>query len=151
VIIDTSIFISDALSPGRTGAASQVLVALPTLATIVLCEDIRDELMEKLVEKFHWTERRVLESYGPVIDAAVWVTPVEEQPWHRKVVKGDPDDTMLPRTAEAVYVQKISLIDAGQDRFIVSANPKHLVPGAAYSGFLFVTAHDLLLRMPDWS
>jgi len=151
VIIDTSVFIQDALSRTRKGAASQVLIALPTLATIVLCKDIRDELVEKLVAKFHWTERNVVDTYGPVLDAAVWVTPVEEQPWHRKVVKDDPDDTMLPRTAEAVFVEKMSLISPDQDRYIVSENSKHLVPGAAYSGFLFVTAHDLLLRMPNWS
>lgn len=151
MIIDTSIFISDALSPERRGSASQVLVALPTLATIVLCDDIRDELVEKLVEKFHWTERTVLETFGPILDAAVWVTPVVEQAWHRTVVNDDPDDTVLPRTAEAVYLDKMSLIDADQDRFIVSANRKHLVPGAAYSGFLFVSAHDLLLRMSNWS
>ena len=150
VIIDTSVFIQDALSPTRKGAASQVLVNLPALATIVLCDEIRDELVEKLVERFHWTEEQVLDTYGPVLNAAAWVVPVEEQPWHRKVVNDDPDDTMLPRTAEAVYVELASLIAEGQERFIVSENTKHLIPGAAYSGFLFTNAHGLLLRMPNW-
>ena len=59
VIIDTSVFITDALSPRRAGSASQILAILPTLATIVLCAEIRDELVEKLVVKFGWTAEAI--------------------------------------------------------------------------------------------
>lgn len=78
VVIDTSVFISDALSRTQAGAASQVLAILPAVATIIMCEAIREE------------------------------------------------------------------------EFIVTGNPRHLKPGTNYAGFLFVTPHDLLVKMQDW-
>jgi predicted nucleic acid-binding protein len=150
VVIDTSVFISDALSRTQAGAASQVLAILPAVATIIMCEDIREELTEKLVERFGWTKRQVMDTYGPIFDAALWLVPVEEQPIHRKVVHGDPDDTMLPRAAEAVFTQATTLLERDQEKFIVTGNPRHLKPGTNYAGFLFVTPHGLLVKMQDW-
>lgn len=64
-----------------------------------------------------------------------------------KVVQGDPDDTMLPRTAEAIFTENPALTEVDQGRFIVSENRKHLVPGTSYASFLFVTSHGLLEKM----
>ena len=147
VVIDTSVFIQDAMSKTHKGAASQALALLPGVATVVLCDDIRGEIIDKCADHLGWTEKQVLARYGPLFDAAVWVTPVEEQPWHQKVVQNDPDDTMLPRTAEAVFTQRGDLVGADQDRFIVSENRKHLVPGSNYASFMFVTSHGLLERI----
>ena len=85
VVIDTSVFISDALSTTQKGAASQVLAILPAVATIIMCEDIREELTEKLVERLGWTRRQVAETYGPIFDVALWLVPVEEQPFAGRV------------------------------------------------------------------
>jgi len=72
VIVDTSIFLADALSPTRRGAASQVLAILPAVAHVVLCEEIRDELATKLEEHLGWSEADMLATYGPVLDSARW-------------------------------------------------------------------------------
>lgn len=147
VVIDTSVFMKDAMSKTGTAAASQVLAILPAIAHVVLCDEIRQEVIEKLTEYLGWTEKQVLARYGPVFDVAVWVTPVEEQAWHLKVVQEDPDDTMLPRAAEAVFTERPDLIDANQGRYVVSENTSDLVPGSNYASFLFVTAHGLLERI----
>ncbi len=135
------------MSKSRRGAASQVLAILPVIAHIVLCEDIRAELVEKAVELLGWTEQQVLARYGPVLDAAVWITPAPEQSWHSAIVSGDPDDTMLPRVAEAVFTECAHLTETDQHRYIVSENTRDLRPGSSAASFLFVTAHDLLRRL----
>ena len=147
VVVDTSVFLADAMSTTGTAAASQVLAILPAIAHVVLCDEIRQELNEKLTEYLGWTEGQVLARYGPVFDVAVWVTPVAEQAWHLKVVHEDPGDTMLPRAAEAVFTERPDLIDVDQGRFVVSQNTSDLVPGSSYASFMFVTARELLERI----
>ena len=44
IILDTSVFIQDALSPEQTGAASQLLAITPTIAHVVMCSEARAEL-----------------------------------------------------------------------------------------------------------
>ena len=144
VVIDTSVFLKDAMSPAHRGAASQILAILPAIATIVMCDEIREEILEKFSEILGWTEKQVLTTYGPVLEAAIWVTPVPEQAWHRKVVHGDEDDTMLVRTAEAMFTEAPDRIEADQLRLVVSENKKHLRPGTSYASFLCVTSHGLL-------
>lgn len=144
VVIDTSVFLKDAMSPTRKGAASQILAVLPAISTIVLCEEIRQEILQKLSELLGWTEDQVMTTYGPVFDAAIWVTPVAEEPQHLKVVGDDPDDTMLVRAAEAVFIEAADRLDVDQSRFVVSENRKHLKPGTNYATFLCVTSHGLL-------
>ena len=144
VVIDTSVFLKDAMSPKHKGAASQVLAILPAIATIVMCDEIRQEILEKFSEILGWTEKQVLTTYGPILEAAIWVIPVPEQPWHRKVVHDDEDDTMLVRTAEAVFTEAADRIEAAQLRFVVSENKRHLKPGTSYASFLCVTSHGLL-------
>lgn len=144
VVIDTSVFLKDAMSPTHRGAASQVLAILPAIATIVMSDEIRQEILEKFSEILGWTEKQVLTTYGPVLEAAVWVLPVPEQSWHRKVVHDDTDDTMLVRTAEAVFTEAPDRIEVGQLRFVVSENRRHLKPGTSYASFLYVTSHGLL-------
>lgn len=146
VIIDTSVFLADAASPRRSGAATQILRILPAVAHIALCDDIRRELFEKLTGDLEWTHAEVLDRYGVVLDAATWVAPVEERGDHLAFVKDDPGDTMLVRVAEAIYSdpEGLSLIAPGQGRFIVSHNRRHVRPGSNYAGFLAVTPHQLL-------
>ena len=103
VILDTSVFIQDALSPEQKGAASQLLAIVPTVAHVVMCMEARAELLEKL-SGFGWSVEDVEARYGPIFDAAIWVEPVEEGPHHLKAVSSDRDDTMFVRAAEAVYV-----------------------------------------------
>ena len=135
------------MSKTRAGAASQLLAILPAIAHVVMCDEIRDEIIEKFADLVGWTEPQVLATYGPVFDAAVWVSPVDEQVWHLAVVNDDTGDTMLVRTAEAVYLQAFDLLDKDQQRFVVSENTNHLRPGTNYAGFLFVTAHGLLTEL----
>ena len=144
VVIDTSVFLKDAMSPIHRGAASQILAILPAIATIVMSDEIRQEILEKFSEILGWTDKQVLTTYGPVLEAAIWVIPVPEQPWHRKVVHDDEDDTMLVRTAEAVFTEAPDRIEAAQLRFVVSENKRHLKPGTSYASFLCVTSHGLL-------
>ncbi len=147
VIVDTSVFLADAMSTTGAAAASQALAILPAVAHVVLCDEIRQEPDEKLTGRLGWTGAQILARYGPVFDAAVWVTPVAEESWHLGVVQGDPGDTMLPRAAEAVFTERPDLIDADQGRFVVSQNTRDLVPGSSYASFLFVTARELLDRL----
>jgi hypothetical protein len=146
VIIDTSAFLADAVSPGRSRAATQILRILRPAAHIALCDDIRRELFEKLTGDLEWTNAGVLARHGVVLGAATWVAPVEERGDHLAFVKGDPDDTMLVRLAEAIYSdpEALGLIAPDQGRFIVSHNRRHVRPGSNYAGFLAVTPHQLL-------
>ncbi len=142
VIIDTSVFIQDALSRDHKGAASQLLAILPAIAHIVMCNEMRDELFDKL-DTFGWTDTEIVEVYGPVLQAAIWVEPVEEGEHHRLIVNHDEGDTVFVRTAEAVFIDVPGIIGE-QQRFIVSSNTRHFRPGTAYAGFLFGTPHDVL-------
>ena len=142
VIVDTSVFVSDALSSGYHGAASQLLALLPAVAHVVMCMEAQDELFEKL-EAFDWSRDAVLERYSPIFDAAIWVEPVEEREDHLKAVGQDRDDTMFVRAAEAVYSEAPEIIGE-HPRFIASANTKHFKPGANYAGFHFDTPHGIL-------
>jgi hypothetical protein len=63
VVIDTSLFLADAMSPGRSGAATQALRILPAAAHIALSDDIRRELFEKLTGDLEWTNAEVLARY----------------------------------------------------------------------------------------
>ena len=150
VIIDTSVFLADAESSGHAGAASRVLRVMPSASHVVLCDGIRQELFEKLIEDRGWTSAEILEVYGVVLEAAIWVTPVEERDEHLAFVNRDPGDTMIVRTAEAVFSDPhaVHLIAADQARFIVSHKRKHLRPGSNYAGFLVVTPHGLLEKFP---
>jgi hypothetical protein len=147
VIVDTSIFIADALSPTRRGAASQVLAVLPAVAHVVLCDEIVTELGAKLEEHLGWSAADMWAVYGPVLEAALWVAPVPERTDHRRAVNDDAGDTMLVRAAEAVYADLPDIVEADQLRFIASANTTDLRPGADYAGFRFGTAHDVLLAL----
>lgn len=68
IVIDTSVFLKDALSPTRKGAASQILAVLPAIATVVMCDEIRREIFEKLSELLDWTDEQALAIYGPVLE-----------------------------------------------------------------------------------
>jgi hypothetical protein len=119
-----------------------------------MCEEIRDEIFEKVDEYLHWSRVQILARYAPVLDAALWITPVAEGPHHLKVVQNDPGDTVLVRVAEAVYAEAISIVGADQVRYIASENTGDFPPGAAYAGFLFGTAHTVLKALAfepaDW-
>jgi predicted nucleic acid-binding protein len=142
LIIDTSVFLQDALSPSGAGSASHLLALAPAIAHVVICADIRDEIIDKLADVAGWSRAQVLERYGPILDAAVVVTPVDEREDHRRFVNDDAGDTMFVRTAEAIYEQAGELIEADQIRLIVSVNTHHLRPRSGYAGFLVRTPHD---------
>ena len=147
VVIDTSVFLQDAFSKTRTGAASQVLTILPAVAHIVMCDEIRDEIIASFEEHLGWSKAQVLTRYGPVFSAALWARPVEEREDHRRFVNEDADDTVFVRVAEAIYTDLAAIIEAEQVRLIISENTNHLRPGSAYAGFLFGTAHDALAAL----
>lgn len=85
--------------------------------------------------------------FGPVFDAALSVAAAPEREDHRRIVINDEDHTMLVRVTEAIYIERPALIAAGQLRYVVSENTRHLRPGSAYAGFLFGTAHDVLAAL----
>ncbi len=147
VVIDTSVFLQDAFSKTRRGAASQLLAIVPVVAHVVMCDDIRDEIFEKLEVHLGWSRAQVLSAYGPVLRAALWAEPVEEREDHRRIVNNDSDDTMFVRVAEAIYTDLPTIIEADQIRFIASENTNDFRPGSAYAGFIFGTAHDALVAL----
>lgn len=147
MVLDTSIFLQDGFSRTLRGAASQLLAIAPAVAHIVMCEEIRDEILEKFAEHLAWSRAQVLARYGPVLDAAHWIRPVAEAPHHLKMVSGDADDTVFVRVAEAIYSEISEIIGPDQIRYIVTANTSDFPPGAAYAGFLFGTAHTALLAL----
>ena len=140
LIIDTSVFVKDALSRTRSGSATQLLAIAPAITQIVMCDELRKEVLELLERHLGWSTETARDTYGPIFDAARWVTPVPERDDHR-LMEHDIDDIILVRVAEAVFVDAIDITDADQVRYIVSENIRHLRPGSAYAGFLFGTAH----------
>jgi hypothetical protein len=148
LIIDTSVFLKDALSRTRSGAATQLLAIAPVVAHIVMCDELRNEVLDLLERHLAWPTVTAYKAYAPIFEAARWLTPVAERADHR-LIAHDIDDTMLVRVAEAVYVDALELVAPGQVRYIVSENTRHLRPGSAYAGFLFGTAHDVLGVLKD--
>ena len=69
LVLDTSIFLQDAFSKKRKGAASQLLALAPAVAHIVMCDEIRDEILGKFDQYLAWSKAQVLARYGPVLDA----------------------------------------------------------------------------------
>lgn len=148
VILDTGVFISDALGANR-GASSQVLaLAASGTCVPVLSADLWDEVQEKLVDKGEMSLAEIAERYGGIVVAAIWVEPVRETQEHLQFVGGDADDTVLPRMAEAVYGAAPEQ-SATEHKYIVSLNRKHVRPGSAWAGFLCVTPHGLITRLTD--
>ncbi len=148
MIIDTSVFLKDALSRTRSGSATQLLAIAPVIAHVVMCDELRDEVLELLQRHLAWPSVIAYQAYAPIFEAARWITPVAERADHR-LIAHDIDDTMLVRTAEAVHIDAVDLVHAGQVRYIVSENTRHLRPGSAYAGFLFGTAHDVVGVLKD--
>jgi predicted nucleic acid-binding protein len=147
IIIDTSVFVRDALSRTGAGASSHVLALAPAIAHIVTCDEIVDELVETIVEHARWTKAQVLETYGPVLSASIVVNPVTETETHRRFVKHDLDDTLFIRIAEAIFTEASHILEANQLRLIVSENTNHFRPGSSYASFLCGTARDALVRL----
>jgi predicted nucleic acid-binding protein len=145
IVIDTSVFVADALSRRRSNAPTRLLVLAATgHFNLVLCEEIRTELIAVLPRKAGWTETDVQARFGPIFDRASWLTPVPEEPHHRVAVQGDSADTAIVRVAEAIYVSNRPDLVALPAKFVVSVNTRHFPPGATYAGFVFVTPHYLL-------
>lgn len=147
VACDGAVLRSAASTSATRTASAQVLAIAPAVAHIVMCEEIRDEILEKFAEHLAWSRAQVLARYGPVLDAAHWIRPVAEAPHHLKMVSGDGDDTVFVRVAEAIYSEISEIIGPDQIRYIVTANTSDFPPGAAYAGFLFGTAHTALLAL----
>jgi predicted nucleic acid-binding protein len=145
IVIDTSVFVADALSTRRSNAPTRLLMLAATgHFNLVLCEEIRTELRAVLSRKAGWTEADVQARFGRIFDRASWLTPVPEEPHHRVAVQGDSADTVIVRVAEAIYVSNRPDLVALPAKFVVSVNTRHFPPGATYAGFVFVTPHDLL-------
>ena len=148
LIIDTSVFVKDALSRKRSGSATQLLAIAPAITQIVMCDELREEVLELLERHLGWSTGTVRDTYGPIFDAARWVTPVPERDDHR-LMEHDIDDIILVRVAEAVFVDAIDITGADQVRYIVTQNIRHLRPGSAYAGFRFGTAHRVVEALRD--
>lgn len=147
VVIDTSVFVADALSERHTGAPTGVLrLATSSDVHVVLCEEIRAELVRVMAKRTGWTDSEVQARYHTVFDRASWLVPVPEEPHHKVAVQGHAADTMVVRVAEAIYVSHRPDLVAIPAKYVVSMNTKHFPPGATYAGFVFTTPHDLLAR-----
>lgn len=149
MVVDTSVFIADALSRTRSNAASQLLeIASAGLFELIMCGEIRLEVNEVLSRVGDMSPVDITARYDELWSAAHWVTPVEEQAHHLAVVNRDAGDTMVVRAAEAIYQQLPELARA-EDKFVVSYNRRHFRPGTSYAGFLFVTPRDLWRRIGE--
>jgi predicted nucleic acid-binding protein len=145
-VIDTSVFVADALSQRQKGSPSRVIdLALRDELHLVLCVEILAELVGVL-RRQTWPEARVMAYFGPVFDRASWLTPVPEEPHHLAAVQRHSADTVVVRTAETIYVSSRPDLVAIPAKYVVSMNTKHFPPGATYAGFIFTTQHHLLAR-----
>lgn len=145
-MIDTSVFIADALGRER-GASSQVLAITAAGTCIpILSDELWDEVAAKLQDPGGMTLAAIEDRYAEITESAIWVEPVAETSAHRSFVADDPDDTVLPRMAEALYDQAPEAAVV-EEKFIVSLNRRHLRPGSNWAGFLCVTPHDLMARL----
>lgn len=146
-VIDTSVFVADALSRRQMGAPSGVLeLALDDEFQVVLCEQIREELVRVLASRGGWTKSDIQSHFNHVFGRASWLTPVPEEPHHLAAVQGHSADTVVVRTAEAIYASNRPDLVAIPAKYVVSMNTKHFPPGATHAGFIFATPHDLLAR-----
>ena len=143
-VIDTSVYVADALSRHQTGSPSRVVdLALNDEFHLVLSNEILAELMGAL-RRHTWPEARVMDYFGPAFERAIWLTSVPEERHHLAAVQGHSADTIVVRTAEAIYVSNRPDLVAIPTKYVVSMNTKHFPPGATYAGFKFVTPHQLL-------
>lgn len=146
VIIDTSVFVSDALGRER-GSSSQVLaVTAAGTCAAVMSDELWTETRDKLQDPGGIPAEAIDDRYIFVLDAALWVEPVEETPAHRSFVADDPDDTVLPRMAEAVYNEYPDQART-ERKFIASLNKRHLRSGSNWAGFLCLTPHQVMARL----
>ena len=98
LVLDTSIFLQDAFSRRRKGAATQLLTLAPAVAHIVMCDEIRDEILEKFDEYLGWSKAQVLARYGPVLDAHLAefeVSPTD--PLHLVLLMSEIERILIPR------------------------------------------------------
>jgi predicted nucleic acid-binding protein len=145
VVIDTSVFVADGLSERRIGSSTGVLRhATSSDLRVVLCPEIKTEIVRVLTRRAGWTPADVHARFQDVFDRAIWLKPVPEEPHHLAAVQGHSADTIVVRTAEAIYVSNRPDLVAIPAKYVVSMNTKHFPPGATYAGFMFVTPHDLL-------
>lgn len=146
VIIDTSVFVADALGHER-GSSSQVLaVTAAGTCLAVMSAELWDETRDKLHDPGGIPPDAIEDRYSSIMQAALWVEPVEETAAHRAFVAEDPDDTVLPRMAEAVYGQFGDQATT-EHKFIVSLNKRHVRPGSNWAGFLCITPHGLMAHL----
>src|ERR1035437_7797818 len=146
-VIDTSVFVADAMSETRAASPSRVLrMVVVGELRLVICEEIKAELVSVLAKRAGWTPAEVQTRFGPVFDRASWLTPVPEEPHHLAVVQGHSADTVVVRTAEAIYVSSRPDLVEIPAKYVVSMNTKHFPPGATYAGFIFTTPYHLLAR-----
>jgi hypothetical protein len=144
-VIDTSVFVADAISKARVASPTRVLrMAVVDELHVLLCDQIEAEIVSVLARRAGWTAADVHTRFGPVFDRAVWLTPVLEEPHHLAAVQGHSADTIVVRTAEAIYLSPRPDLVAIPAKYVVSMNTKHFPPGATYAGFIFVTPHQLL-------
>lgn len=146
MIIDTSVFVADALGHERASSSQVLAITAAGTCIAVLSDELWGEAAERLQNPGGLPPDSIRDRYSTITDAAIWVQPVEETAAHRSFVAADPDDTVLPRMAEAVYAQ-FPEEAATEHKFIVSLNRRHLRPGSNWAGFLCLTPHDLMARL----
>lgn len=137
-IIDTSVFVADALAVVDREPASVLALIVTDVLLSVSCDELRLETLEKLEEVAGLASDVIDARYGPVWTRTLFVPPVVETDQHRQFVAGDADDTVLPRTAEAIYEHAPDAVVVAR-KYIVSRNTKHLRPGSSWGGFLVST------------
>jgi putative PIN family toxin of toxin-antitoxin system len=128
VVFDTNILISTVLS--RRGTPSRCLqLAKEAKIISVTCQEILDELEEKLQNKFAYS----LAGFQDEIQEVLKYSQLVRISNTLNVITNDPDDNMVLECAVL-----------GNATHIVTGDKKHLLPLGNYQGIAIVTAADFL-------
>lgn len=122
-VFDTNVLISAWLSPG--GTASQCLAAAEQgLITLLTCEPILHEFVEKLHVKFGQTPEQANRIAERIRQISILIEPV-----HGGVheITADPKDNLV-----------IECAVVGQATHIVSGDRRHLLPVGSYRGVVII-------------
>ncbi|MBI1928538.1 putative toxin-antitoxin system toxin component, PIN family [Candidatus Poribacteria bacterium] len=99
----------------------------------VTCQEILDELVEKLTVKLNFSQSQVTDTIADLLSFMRFVSITNAM----KVIAADPDDD---KVLECAIV--------GGATHIVTGDRRHLLPLGSYRGIQIVTAADLLAQIP---
>ena len=128
VVFDTNILLSGICWKGSPYRCLEL--ARSGIVEGVTCQEILDELVEKLETKFNFSDSQIAATFADLLGFLRIVTIANTL----KAIAADPDDDMV---IECAIVSDAT--------YIVTEDKKHLLPLGSYQGIAIVNAADFLV------